>query len=118
MRQKKNGRNIELEVCNPTKPRHRQANSDRAQYYVKLEQRLADKKNKKLDVEKDIWQEVDFRDEIPGLKDEKGWISRELALHTAGNIGKKVVKLTLVCTTKPPKPSEHTLLGLKQSGYY
>jgi len=92
VRQKKNGRNIELEVCNPTKPRHRQANSDRAQYYVKLEQRLADKKNKKLDVEKDIWQEVDFRDEIPGLKDEKGWISRELALHTAGNIGKKVVK--------------------------
>ncbi|EDX02218.1 ribosome biogenesis protein NOP53 [Drosophila yakuba] len=92
VRQKKNGRNIELEVCNPTKPRHRQANSDRAQYYVKLEQRLADKKNKKLAVEKDIWQEVDFRDEIPGLKDEKGWISRDLALHTAGNIGKKVVK--------------------------
>nr|XP_016937182.1 ribosome biogenesis protein NOP53 [Drosophila suzukii] len=92
VRQKKNGRNIELEVCNPTKPRHRQANSDRALYYEKLEQRLADKKSKKLAVEKDIWEEVDFRDAIPGLKDKKGWISRELALHTAGNIGKKVVK--------------------------
>ncbi|KAI8036185.1 ribosome biogenesis protein NOP53 [Drosophila gunungcola] len=92
VRQKKNGRNIELEVCNPTKPRHRQANSDRAQYYEKLEQRLADKRNKKVAIDKDIWQEVDFRDAIPGLKDEKGWISRDLALHTAGNIGKKVVK--------------------------
>ncbi|XP_016992867.2 ribosome biogenesis protein NOP53 [Drosophila takahashii] len=92
VRQKKNGRNIELEVCNPTKPRHRQANKDREQYYGKLEQRLADKRSKKLSVEKDIWQEVDFRDAIPGLKDKKGWISRDLALHTAGNIGKKVVK--------------------------
>ncbi|XP_016984720.1 ribosome biogenesis protein NOP53 [Drosophila rhopaloa] len=92
VRQKKNGRNIELEVCNPTKPRHRQANSDRGKYYEKLEQRLEDKKNKKVSIDKDIWQEVDFRDAIPGLKDEKGWISRDLALHTAGNIGKKVVK--------------------------
>ncbi|XP_017042043.1 ribosome biogenesis protein NOP53 [Drosophila ficusphila] len=92
VRQKKNGRNIELEVCNPTKPRHRQANSDRAKYYEKLEQRLEDKKNKKVAIDKDIWQDVDFRDAIPGLKDEKGWISRDLALHTAANIGKRVVK--------------------------
>ncbi|KAH8303430.1 hypothetical protein KR059_010990 [Drosophila kikkawai] len=92
VKQKKNGRNIELEVCNPTKPRHRQANSDRAAYYTKLEQRLEAKKSKKVVADKDIWQEVDFRDAIPGLKDKKGWISRDLALHTAGNIGKKVVK--------------------------
>ncbi|KAH8235431.1 hypothetical protein KR032_000181 [Drosophila birchii] len=92
VKQKKNGRNIELEVCNPTKPRHRQANSDRAAYYTKLEERLEAKKKKKTIADKDIWQEVDFRDAIPGLKDKKGWISRELALHTAGNIGKKVVK--------------------------
>lgn len=92
VKQKKNGRNIELEVCNPTKPRHRQANNDRALYYEKLEERLEAKKNKKVVADKDIWQEVDFRDQIPGLKDEKGWISRDLAVHTAGNIGKKVVK--------------------------
>lgn len=79
-------------MCNPTKPRHRQANSDRALYYAKLEQRLEDKKTKKLAVEKDIWQEEDFRDKIPGLKDEKGWISRDLAVHVAGNVGRKVVK--------------------------
>ncbi|XP_017150837.1 ribosome biogenesis protein NOP53 [Drosophila miranda] len=92
VKQKKNGRNIEMEVCNPTKPRHRQANSDRGQYYVKMEQRLADKKSKKTNFDNDIWQDVDFRDKIPGLKDEKGWISRDLALHIAGNVGKKLVK--------------------------
>ncbi|XP_030378739.1 ribosome biogenesis protein NOP53 [Scaptodrosophila lebanonensis] len=91
VKQKKNGRNIELEVCNPTKGRHRQANSDRARYYEKLDQRLADK-NSNLKTAKDIWQVEDFRDKIPGLKDEKGWISRELALHITGNVGRKVVK--------------------------
>ncbi|XP_030567398.1 ribosome biogenesis protein NOP53 [Drosophila novamexicana] len=94
VRQKKNGRNIELEVRNPTKARHRQANSDRGLYYEKLDQRLAARESGKKDnkVDKDIWQEVDFRDKIPGLKDEKGWISRDLAVHIAGNIGRKVVK--------------------------
>ncbi|TDG40654.1 hypothetical protein AWZ03_012926 [Drosophila navojoa] len=94
VRQKKSGRNIELEVCNPTKPRHRQANSDRGLYYEKLDKELAVRESGKKvpKVDKDIWQEEDFRDKIPGLKDEKGWISRDLALHVAGNIGRKVVK--------------------------
>ncbi|XP_068151611.1 ribosome biogenesis protein NOP53 [Drosophila tropicalis] len=95
VRQKQNGRNIELEVCNPTKPRHRQANADRARYNEKLEERLAVKQDshKKHKTDKDIWQEEDFRDKIPGLKDEKGWISRPLALHVAFNLqGHKVVK--------------------------
>ncbi|KAH8317053.1 hypothetical protein KR074_001263 [Drosophila pseudoananassae] len=109
VKQKKNGRNIELEVCNPTKPRHRQANSDRALYYEKLEQRLEDKKSKKLLVEKDIWQEEDFRDKIPGLKDKKGWISRDLALHVAGNVGKKVVKTHASLHHKTTKAKKFTL---------
>ncbi|EDV99605.1 ribosome biogenesis protein NOP53 [Drosophila grimshawi] len=94
VRPMKNGRNIELEVCSPTKGRHRQANRDRGLYYEKLDQRLAaresGKKTSKID--KDIWQEEDFRDNIPGLKDKKGWISRDLAVHIAGNVGRKVVK--------------------------
>ncbi|KAH8416760.1 hypothetical protein KR222_003285 [Zaprionus bogoriensis] len=94
VRQKKSGRNIEQEVINPTKGRHRQANSDRGLYYEKLENRLKAKEERKrgTQIDKDIWQEEDFRDKIPGLKDEKGWISRDLALHVAGNVGRKVVK--------------------------
>ncbi|ALC49639.1 CG1785 [Drosophila busckii] len=94
VKQKQNGRNIEQEVRNPTKPRHRQANSDRASYYEKMEKRATDKQSGKRvnNMEKDIWIEEDFRDKIPGLKDEKGWISRNLALHIAGNVGKKLVK--------------------------
>ncbi|KAM8721356.1 hypothetical protein ACLKA7_007257 [Drosophila subpalustris] len=95
VRQKKSGRNIELEVCNPTKGRHRQANSDRERYYEKLDSRLADHeagRKRGATADKDIWVEEDFRDKIPGLKDEKGWISRDLAVHIAGNVGRKVVK--------------------------
>jgi len=94
VKQKKNGRNIELEVCNPTKGRHRQANSDRGRYYEKLDSRLAEQKERKgaTKADKDLWVEEDFRDKIPGLKDERGWISRDLAVHVAGNVGRKVVK--------------------------
>lgn len=94
VRQKKSGRNIEQEVINPTKGRHRQANSDRGLYYEKLENRLKANKERKrgVQVDKDIWQEEDFRDKMPGLKDEKGWISRDLALHVVGNVGRKLVK--------------------------
>lgn len=40
-----------------------------------------------------MWAEEDFRDKIPGLKDEKGWISKELALHVTKNVGKPVIKV-------------------------
>lgn len=93
VKQKKNGRNIELEVCNPTKGRHRQANSDRGRYYEKLDSRLAEQAERKgaTKADKDLWVEEDFRDKIPGLNDER-WISRDLAVHVAGNVGRKVVK--------------------------
>lgn len=92
VRQKKSGRIIEEEVRNPTKPRHFQANKDRERYYQTLEKKL--KKEEQLTkATKDVWAEEDFRDKIPGLKDEKGWISKELALHVTKNIGKPVVKV-------------------------
>ncbi|XP_034109300.1 ribosome biogenesis protein NOP53 [Drosophila albomicans] len=95
VKQKKNGRNIEEEVRNPTKGRHRQANADRGRYYEKLDERLAEKEGRKLvnKTAKNLWVEEDFRDQIPGLKDEKGWVSRDLAVHIAGNVGRKVVKV-------------------------
>ncbi|KAH8304726.1 hypothetical protein KR044_007262 [Drosophila immigrans] len=95
VKQKKNGRNIEQEIRNPTKGRHRQANSDRGRYYEQLDERLAEKEGRKLVTKtaKDLWVDEDFRDKIPHLKDEKGWVSRDLAVHVAGNIGRKVVKV-------------------------
>ncbi|KAH8387248.1 hypothetical protein KR093_005873 [Drosophila rubida] len=95
VKQKKNGRNIEEEIRNPTKGRHRQANSDRGRYYKELDERLAEKEGRKLvnKTAKNLWVEEDFRDKIPGLKDEKGWVSRDLAVHIAGNVGRKVVKV-------------------------
>lgn len=92
VRQKKSGRIIEEEVRNPTKPRHFQANKDRQSYYDQLEKK-SEKKNSDKIVTEDIWVEKDFRDDIPGLKDEKGWISRDLALYTTKNIGKPVIKV-------------------------
>ncbi|XP_037937276.1 ribosome biogenesis protein NOP53-like [Teleopsis dalmanni] len=89
---KKSGRIIEEEVRNPTKPRHFQANKDRARYHETLEKKN-NKKSREIDTSKDIWAVEDFRDKIPGLKDEKGWISRELALHVTNNIGKPVIKV-------------------------
>ncbi|XP_036317980.1 ribosome biogenesis protein NOP53 [Rhagoletis pomonella] len=92
VRQKKNGRVIEEEVLNPTKPRHFQANKDRERYYQALEKKLS-KEGQSTKTAKDIWAEEDFRDKIPGLKDEKGWISKELALHVTKNVGKPVIKV-------------------------
>ncbi|XP_004518860.1 ribosome biogenesis protein NOP53 [Ceratitis capitata] len=92
VRQKKSGRIIEEEVRNPTKPRHFQANKDRERYYESLEKKL--KKGEHLAKSaKDVWAEEDFRDKIPGLKDEKGWISKDLALYVSKNIGKAVIKV-------------------------
>ncbi|XP_067635903.1 ribosome biogenesis protein NOP53 [Eurosta solidaginis] len=92
VRQKKNGRIIEEEVRNPTKPRHLQANKDRERYYQSVEKKLSKGRSSKV-ADKDIWLDEDFRDKFPGLKDEKGWISEELALHVVKNIGKPVVKV-------------------------
>ncbi|XP_053948354.1 ribosome biogenesis protein NOP53 [Anastrepha ludens] len=92
VRQKRNGRNIEEEVRNPTKPRHFQANKDREEYYKALEKKLS--KDRKSDIAaRDVWAEEDFRDKMPGLKDEKGWISKELALYVTMNVGKPAVKV-------------------------
>ena len=92
MRQKKAGRIIEEEVRNPTRPRHFQANKDRALYYEKLDKKRKKKKDSS-NFAKDLWETEDFRDKMPGLKDEKGWVSRELALHVAKNVGKGVFKV-------------------------
>ncbi|XP_011202330.1 ribosome biogenesis protein NOP53 [Bactrocera dorsalis] len=92
VRQKKSGRIIEEEVRNPTKPRHFQANKDRERYYETLEKKLK-KEDQLTKTAKDVWAEEDFRDKIPGLKDEKGWISKELALHVTKNVGKPVIKV-------------------------
>ncbi|XP_013109901.2 ribosome biogenesis protein NOP53 [Stomoxys calcitrans] len=93
VKQKKSGRNIEDEVINPTKPRHIQANEDRAKTYAKVEEKLKKRATKIPDTNKDIWAEEDFRDKIPGLKDEKGWISKELATYHAQTMGMPVFKV-------------------------
>ncbi|XP_075158869.1 ribosome biogenesis protein NOP53 [Haematobia irritans] len=93
VKQKKAGRNIEEEVINPTKPRHIQANQDRAKTYAKVEEKIKKLSTKIPDTNKDIWAEEDFRDKVPGLKDEKGWISKELATYHAQNLGLPVFKV-------------------------
>lgn len=93
VKQKKSGRNIEDEVINPTKPRHLQANQDRAKTYAKVEEVRKKKATRIPDTNKDIWAEEDFRDKMPGLKDEKGWISEELALYNAQALKLPVFKV-------------------------
>ncbi|XP_061401807.1 ribosome biogenesis protein NOP53 [Musca vetustissima] len=93
VKQKKAGRNIEEEVINPTKPRHIQANQDRAKTYAKVEEKVKKLATKIPDTNKDIWQEEDFREKVPGLKDEKGWISEELAKYNAQKLGLPVYKI-------------------------
>uniref|UniRef100_A0A1A9W8P5 Ribosome biogenesis protein NOP53 n=1 Tax=Glossina brevipalpis TaxID=37001 RepID=A0A1A9W8P5_9MUSC len=93
IKQKKAGRDIEKEVHDPVKPRHFQANQDRAKYYEKLKDRLKKKSSRIPNIDKDIWTDSDFRDNIPGLKDEKGWISQSLSLYIAKNMGKPVIKV-------------------------
>uniref|UniRef100_A0A3F2Z4M6 Ribosome biogenesis protein NOP53 n=1 Tax=Glossina palpalis gambiensis TaxID=67801 RepID=A0A3F2Z4M6_9MUSC len=93
VKQKKCGRDIEKEVCNPIRSRHFKANQDRAKYYEKVKERLKKKASGIPDINKDIWTDADFRDNIPGLKDEKGWISRDLSLYIAKNIGKPIIKV-------------------------
>ncbi|KAM7349283.1 ribosome biogenesis protein NOP53 [Cochliomyia hominivorax] len=108
--QKKAGRNIEEEVYNPKKPRDFQANQDRLKTYAKVEEKL--KKKKKIPEVRDIWQEEDFRDKIPGLKDEKGWISKDLSVYHAQKLGLPVYKVhdsirhrtTKAKTFEPPHP--------------
>lgn len=91
--QKKAGRNIEEEVYNPKKSRDFQANQDRLKTYAKVEARLKKKASKVSDTNKNLWAEEDFRDKIPGLKDEKGWISKELSVYHAQNLGLPIVKV-------------------------
>ncbi|XP_005189217.2 ribosome biogenesis protein NOP53 [Musca domestica] len=93
VKQKKAGRNIEEEVINPSKPRHIQANQDRAKTYEKVEKKLKKLASKIPDTNKDIWMEEDFREKVPGLKDEKGWISEELAKYHAQKLGLPVYKI-------------------------
>ncbi|XP_073829414.1 ribosome biogenesis protein NOP53 [Musca autumnalis] len=93
IKQKKAGRNIEEEVVNPTKPRHKQANEDRLKTYAKVEEKIKKLATKIPDTNKDIWMEEDFRDKVPGLKDEKGWISEELAKYNAQKLGIPVYKV-------------------------
>uniref|UniRef100_A0A1A9VRU7 Ribosome biogenesis protein NOP53 n=1 Tax=Glossina austeni TaxID=7395 RepID=A0A1A9VRU7_GLOAU len=93
VKQKKAGRDIEKEVCNPIRSRHFKANQDRAKYYEKLKERLKKRASRIPDINKDIWTDTDFRDNIPGLKDEKGWISQDLSVYVAKNIGKPIIKV-------------------------
>lgn len=57
-----------------------------------MDKKLAKSKLDK-NFEKDIWLEEDFRDKTPGLKDERGWISKDLSLYIVKNIGKPVIKV-------------------------
>lgn len=91
--QKKAGRNIEEEVYNPKKPRHILATKDRLKTYAQVEAKIKKKASKIPDTNKDLWQEEDFRDKLPGLKDEKGWISRELSVYHAQTLGMPVFKV-------------------------
>ncbi|TMW53390.1 hypothetical protein DOY81_001512 [Sarcophaga bullata] len=91
--QKKAGRNIEEEVYNPKKPRDFQATKDRLKTYAQVESKLKKKSSKIPDTQKDLWAEEDFRDKIPGLKDEKGWISKELSVYHAQKLGLPVFKV-------------------------
>lgn len=91
--QKKAGRNIEEEVYNPKKPRDFKATQDRLKTYAQVEAKLKKRASKVPDTNKDIWAEVDFRDKLPGLKDEKGWISKELSVYHAQTLGMPVFKV-------------------------
>ncbi|XP_037816979.1 ribosome biogenesis protein NOP53 [Lucilia sericata] len=110
--QKKAGRNIEEEVYNPKKPRDIKATQDRLKTYAKVEAKLQKKAAKVLDNTKDLWVEEDFRDKIPGLKDEKGWISKDLSVYHAQQLGLPVFKVhdsirhrtTKAKTFEPPHP--------------
>ncbi|XP_065363319.1 ribosome biogenesis protein NOP53 [Calliphora vicina] len=90
---KKAGRNIEEEVYNPKKPRHFKATQDRLKTYAQVEAKLKKKASKELDNNKDLWATEDFRDKLPGLKDEKGWISKDLSVYHAQTLGLPVFKV-------------------------
>lgn len=61
--------------------------------YAKVEEKLKKKARKVPEVNKDLWVEEDFRDKIPGLKDEKGWISKDLSVYHAQKLGLNVYKV-------------------------
>lgn len=80
-------------MYNPKKPRDFQATKDRLKTYAQVESKLKKKSSKIPDTQKDLWVEEDFRDKIPGLKDEKGWISKELSVYHAQKLGLPVFKV-------------------------
>lgn len=90
VKQKKNGRDIEQEILNPTKQKHIEANKDRSKYYDKLAKKLSRKKEPRA-FSKDIWEEEDVLNREPGLKNT--WVSKDLALYTLRNIGKGSIKI-------------------------